>query len=460
MVFWRNWLARPTVNREVHSSILWRTVVFSPPIFSHFPLFILSFSALECAWTSSFSRTLIRRSSYPIYLFIHHINLPSQSISKPPLHIPHPTMAKDKEKSQNPAAAQRKLDKAKALKKSKSAIAAQRTERLATRNPHRLESQIADLHALKASSGGTLSTRDQKQLADLEKDIARVKKARETLGDKAPSFPNRGGRVSGEGARGRGDSSSRAGRGSYSGLGKRRRDHPDGARASDQDSEDTDPDVRRIPWPRDTPPPLPRHHNVPRNAHTVPTANATAANLEPVAPGRERPPPTTAAEGPPDTTIPAKPTPLVQGRRTYEGKAQVRDLKKEAARFVPGVVRRKIEAVRGRGGLIGEEEVGRLEGEGYLLGAGGGGLGVEKGEGRGGQEMEAGEGIEGGKGISGREIEEGEEARRLREEEKRFEREIGMVAGADTFVEEDDGMLGDLGKEGGGIVEDVSDEDL
>ena len=138
----------------------------------------------------------------------------------------------------------------------------------------------------------------------------------------------------------------------------------------------------------------------------------------------------------------------------------MRDLKKEAARFVPGVVRRKIEAVRGRGGLIGEEEVGRLEGEGYLLGAGGGGLGVEKGEGRGGQEMEAGEGIEGGKGISGREIEEGEEARRLREEEKRFEREIGMVAGADTFVEEDDGMLGDLGKEGGGIVEDVSDEDL
>ena len=87
-------------------------------------------------------------------------------------------MAKDKDRALNPAAAQRKLEKQKALKKGKAQVAAQRTERLAHRNPHRLESQISDLHALRESSGGKLSTRDQKQLEELERDTARVKKAR------------------------------------------------------------------------------------------------------------------------------------------------------------------------------------------------------------------------------------------------------------------------------------------
>ncbi|KAI4244297.1 MAG: hypothetical protein L6R40_003023 [Gallowayella cf. fulva] len=44
-------------------------------------------------------------------------------------------MAKDKDRALNPAAAQLKADKARALKKGKAAITAQRNERLAQRNP-------------------------------------------------------------------------------------------------------------------------------------------------------------------------------------------------------------------------------------------------------------------------------------------------------------------------------------
>lgn len=99
-------------------------------------------------------------------------------------------MAKDKDRALNPAAAQRKADKQKALKKGKAAVQAQRNERLAHRNPARLERQIADLKTLQSSSpqGGGLSARDKKQLEDLERELGRVKKAREALGGKAPSF--------------------------------------------------------------------------------------------------------------------------------------------------------------------------------------------------------------------------------------------------------------------------------
>ncbi|KAA6413878.1 MAG: hypothetical protein FRX48_02240 [Lasallia pustulata] len=90
-------------------------------------------------------------------------------------------MAKDKERAINPAAAQRKLEKQKALKKGKATVAAQRTERLARRNPERLQQQIDSLKAA-ASSGRPLAARDTKLLADLERDVARVRKARETLG--------------------------------------------------------------------------------------------------------------------------------------------------------------------------------------------------------------------------------------------------------------------------------------
>ncbi|KAL9580021.1 MAG: hypothetical protein Q9203_006475, partial [Teloschistes exilis] len=95
-------------------------------------------------------------------------------------------MPKDREKKAlNPATAHLKSEKARALKKGKAAVSAQRTDRLASRNPFRLERQIADLKALAADgsggggSGGGLSARDKKQLEELEKQLGMVRKARE-----------------------------------------------------------------------------------------------------------------------------------------------------------------------------------------------------------------------------------------------------------------------------------------
>ena len=360
-------------------------------------------------------------------------------------------MAKDKDRTLNPAAAQRKLDKQKALKKGKAQVAAQRTERLAHRNPHRLESQIADLHALKESSGGKLSGRDAKQLEELERDVARVKKARESLGEGAPQFGQRGGR---ESERGSAEERSRGGRGGgragYSGLGKRRRGHDaDGGGEQDtSESEETDEDVRRIPWPKDTPPPIPRpdrrRQQQQQQQQQHKAEEGTSANREPLGAERypERSSNTTTADGEahvPDTSLPPKPAAAAEPaavKKTYESKAQVRDLRKEAtARFVPSAVKRKIDATKGVGGrLLEEEEVSRLEKEGYgTLDEGSGGAGEEevvvKEEGR---------------------DEEGEEERRLREEEEAFQRALGPGF-------EDNGGEGGVKRV---EIEEVSDEDL
>lgn len=293
-------------------------------------------------------------------------------------------------------------------------MAAQRTERYANRNPRRLESQISDLQALKESQGGKLSARDQKQLEEAEKDVARVRKAREALGDKAPTFNT--GRGGGE-TRGRG-------RGGYGGLGKRGRENEANCSGSE-----TDESVRRIPWPKDTPPPIPRQRRERPN-------HSTNANSEPLGADRrlpERPDATEQREKQkPDTAFPPKPT----VKTTYESAPQVRDLKKEAtARFLPSAVRRKIDASKGKGGtLLEEEEVERLEREGYGGGRDGG----------------AG----GGKGIlidAAPVVGEGDEqSRRLREEEERFAREMEMVEGHEGEAE------GPRGVE----MEEVSDEDL
>ena len=360
-------------------------------------------------------------------------------------------MAKDKDRAQNPAAQQRKLEKQKALKKGplsnfpvynsanptssnrllltvfsptgKAAVAAQRTERYAARNPRRLESTISDLHALKESQGGKLSARDQRQLEEAERDVQRVKKAREALGDKAPTFSsNRGG---GE-ARGRGDG--KGGRGGYGGLGKRNRE------GEESSGGETDESVRRIPWPRDTPPPIPRQRKDDRPRHY-----STNANSEPLGADRRLRDRQGAAEGEmPDTALPAKSAP----KTTYESKPVIRDLRKEAtAKFVPNAVKRKLDATKGVGGkLLEEEEVEKLEKEGY--GAGGGK--VRDGlEGRG---LVVDAAPEVGLGDA----EEGER-RRLEEEEERFRREMEMV--------DADGEKEGNGRKGV-MMEEVSDEDL
>lgn len=360
-------------------------------------------------------------------------------------------MAKDKDRTQNPAAQQRKLDKQKALKKGssfdlplalpyfsyfllspllttrlppgKAAVAAQRTERYASRNPRRLESTISDLHALKESQGGKLSARDQRQLEEAERDVARVKRAREVLGDKAPTFGSN--RDGGE-ARGRGDG--RGGRGGYGGLGKRNREEEDSSGG------ETDDSVRRIPWPRDTPPPIPRQRRDVRPRHS------TNANSEPLGAERRLQNREGTGEDVPETVLPAKPAP----KTTYESKPVVRDLRKEAtARFVPNAVKKKIDATKGVGGkLLEEEEVEQLEKEGY--GAGGGILGHRVG----------GRGlvVDAAPQVGGGDPQDERESRRLKEEEERFRREMEMEM-VEAGVKEEDGPKGVM-------LEGVSDEDL
>ena len=109
-------------------------------------------------------------------------------------------------------------------------------------------------------------------------------------------------------------------------------------------------------------------------------------------------------------------------KTTYESKAQVRDLRKEATqKFVPGVVKRKIDAVRGRGGLIEEEELEKLEAEGYgYCGSGQEGAGGSRGT-----DVPTEEGRVDIRKDGGKEVGMDEETlRRLKEEEAAFEREI------------------------------------
>ena len=179
-----------------------------------------------------------------------------------------------------------------------------------------------------------MNARDKKQLAELERDVLRVKKAREVLGDKAPSF-----------GRGRRDDT----RGEPGVGGKRKREWE-----ADEDSSETDEDVRKIPMPRDTPPPIP--------FQSRPRKNYGNANLEPLGEGKgggER-------GGATKHELPAKPEVRPAVKTVYESKPVVRDLRKEAiSRFVPTAVAQKIAATKGQGRLLEEEEVESLEREGY-----------------------------------------------------------------------------------------------
>lgn len=327
-------------------------------------------------------------------------------------------MAKDKDRALNPATAQLKADKARALKKGKAAITAQRTERLAQRNPARLERQIADLKASRdGDATGSGGARDKKQLEELEKQLGMVRKAREKVGDK-------GHRFGGGGERGRGGvGGGERGRGRGGGiLGKRARGEEErGGSSGNGSGSETDESVRRIPMPRDTPPPIPfLYRDRDRGGrgrgrgggagHFMGGAGAIDdhnANLEPLGPGRER------------HALPAKPeaAPAVVPKTTYEAKPVVRDLRKEAVKaFMPAVVARKVRAVRGEGGrLLEEEEVERLEGEGYL---GGGGKRADGG----GEEGV----VDAAPGVGERMGDDDVEKRRLEEEEERFGREVRM----------------------------------
>ncbi|KAL8716142.1 MAG: hypothetical protein Q9220_000047 [cf. Caloplaca sp. 1 TL-2023] len=337
-----------------------------------------------------------------------------------------------KDRTLNPAAAQLKADKARALKKSKAAVSAQRNERLAQRNPSRLERQIAELKDSSAASSAGLNARDKKQLEELERQLGAVRKAREKVGDKAKVFE--GGEGKG-GGRGGYTGSGERGRGGGVGnvLGKRSRgpDHR-GSMRSESSGSETNESVRNIPMPRDTPPPLPSSHR--HNGHhgrhydfTNTSSGGGNANMVPLGKERERvvhdlPLKPGADDVPPPQAVPAA------ARTTYEAKPMIRDLRKEAVKaFMPSVVARKVHAAKGGGRLLEEEEMERLEREGYIAGStrGGDGGSREGMDGKVEKEVVLNAAPEVSNSVQIKAMKD-EQMARLEEEEAKFSREVRM----------------------------------
>ena len=226
-----------------------------------------------------------------------------------------------KERSFNPAAEQRKADKRKEIAKNKKQVQSQRDEKLARRNPERIQRQIDELKELE--SRGALRPKDQETLKQLERDVKGIKRAREALGDAAPTFPER--RDARQEQRQRRQDLNKPQH-----LGKRRRDE------EDAQSSDTDPEVRDIPMPKGTPPPIPRQQREHRQD------------------GR-------------DTThpLPPRPAPPPPAQTVYSSAPQIRDLKKEAVKFMPAAVSAHKKRMKGEGRLLEPEEIDRLEKAGY-----------------------------------------------------------------------------------------------
>ncbi|KAL6856681.1 WW domain binding protein 11 domain-containing protein [Trichoderma novae-zelandiae] len=259
-----------------------------------------------------------------------------------------------KEKNYNPVQAQRKADKAREIKKGKAEAQGRRNEKLARKNPDRIQKQIDDLKAVTAK-GGKLSRHEEQVLEGLEKELQSVRKARDALGDKAPSF---GGRGAWDGSR-------------PGALGKRRRGGDDDGSSSDDDVPE---DVRRIPMPRDTPPPIPKaemdkwyaKRRARREAENA--ARRRDASGDEARDGQDNDKDTKGGRG-------QRSAPPAESKTVYEAKPVVRDLRKEAvSAFVPTSVQLKMSKGKGQGGLMEPEEADRLEREGYLkAGSGSGG---------------------------------------------------------------------------------------
>ncbi|KAK4569639.1 hypothetical protein LTR86_003403 [Recurvomyces mirabilis] len=234
-----------------------------------------------------------------------------------------------KERSINPAAAQRKADKQKEINKSRKQQQSQKNEKLAKRNPDRLQRQVDELKELEAA--GTLRPKDKENLAQLERDLKGVKRAREALGvkDDSKRFSER--KDVRQEQRERRQQQQPARQPQH--LGKRRRDDD-----NDDNGSDTDPEVRSIPMPRDTPPPIPRQPN--RDSQIG-------------ADGQRRP-----------HALPFKPN-IPPPQLTYGAAPQIRDLKKEAVKFMPSVVSQQKNRMKGQGRLLEPEEADRLEKSGY-----------------------------------------------------------------------------------------------
>jgi hypothetical protein len=214
----------------------------------------------------------------------------------------------------------------------------------------------------------------------------------------------------GDGARGGKGGRDIGRRGVGSVLGKRGREEGRLKREEMREGSEseTDEDVRRIPMPRDTPPPVPRAARPQQDRRPDRPQYGSSANAMPLGEGR--------GGGEREVhALPEKPAFVGETKTVYEAKPVVRDLRKEAVGFVPSVVRRKIEAVKGKGGLIEEEELEKLERAGYGLPGGAKKKDVDEVE-----KMDGGE----REGVGGSE----EDALKLlEEEEERFRREMKMV---------------------------------
>lgn len=271
-----------------------------------------------------------------------------------------------KERNYNPVQAHHKAEKARAIKKGMSSSSfsirpfpellqqkltvipqragkeekqARRNEKLAQRNPARIQQQIDDLKALKEKNGGKLAPHEEQALEALEKDLKAVKKAREALGDRAPKFregpPRPGGQRDG----------------GVLGKRPRQRDEDDDISSSDSDVPE---DVKRIPMPRDTPPPIPKEILDEWYAKRRAKRNAQRAAAE-------------GGDQQQQQQNKEPPKPVVESKTVYEAKPVIRDLRKEAtSAFVPAVVRMKLDKSKGKGGLLEPEEADQLEREGYL----------------------------------------------------------------------------------------------
>lgn len=215
-------------------------------------------------------------------------------------------------------------------------------------------------------------------------------RAREALGDSAPTFPSqqrRGGSDARPEPRDRRNARQEQEQ-RRSHLGKRRRNEEDAQQELDSD---TDPEVRDIPMPRDKSPPVPRQ---------------SGGFLDPqVGPDGIRQP----------HALPAKPEPLPPAQVIYSSAPQLRDLKKEAVRFVPAVVSQQKKRVKGEGRLLEPEEIDRLEKAGYYA--------AQKAAGAAGQEVAHAQKIAEAK-VQDPDVD-------MNEEMRRFEAEM-----AATFTEE------------------------
>jgi hypothetical protein len=133
-----------------------------------------------------------------------------------------------------------------------------------------------------------------------------------------------------------------------------------GARYQNSDSSDTEDDVRDIPMPRDTPPPLPSQ----RVSRDIIEMRGACV----IQPRHGQGDMNTGLISTPQ--LPAAQT-VTESKTVYESKPIVRNLLKEAATFLPNVVRKKVALSKGevKGKYIEPEELDALEKEGYFVGS-------------------------------------------------------------------------------------------